>query len=474
MNTVKRIFKNTGVLFAAQIINYVLAFFYTIYLARYLGVSDFGVLTFGISFTTIMGVTADLGLSILAVREIARDKSISSSYTGNLIVIKLVLSSITMVLIVLFMNLFNYPSPTIHVVYLLALWMLFTSFTQLFYSVFQAYEEMEYQSIGTIFYSILLFSGVFYGIFNNLSIEWFALIYLVVSGVVMAYAAFIQVSRFPMPHLQVNWNFWRSKLAMALPLSIASIFSTIAFRVDTVLLSLFQGYIVVGLYTAPYKIIEVLLFIPSVYSSVIFPVLSRYHVSSRESFQLIYVQSIKYMIILGLPVAAGITILSNDIILILYQSAFSGSVAALQILIWTVPLLLLTTSFGIILIAMNKQVLAIKLTFIYMIFNIGVNLMVIPQFSYLGAAAVTVLTELLNFLMLFYYLSRFICKVPIHKLIWKPALATVIMSLFMISVHLNIFITVLLATAIYFALLILFKTFSKWDYDIIRKLVEKG
>jgi O-antigen/teichoic acid export membrane protein len=474
MNTAKRIFKNTSILFIAQVVNYILAFFYTIYLARYLGVSGFGVLTFGISFTTIMGVTADLGLSILAVREIARDKSISSGYTGNLIVIKLVLSSITMGLIVLFMNLFNYPSQTIHVVYLLALWMLFTSFTQLFYSVFQAYEEMEYQSIGTILYSILLFSGVLYGIFNNFSIEWFALIYLIVSGLILAYTVFIQITRFPRPSLQVNLNFWKSKLTLALPLSIASIFSTIAFRVDTVLLSLFQGYVVVGLYTAPYKIIEVLLFIPSVYSAVIFPVLSRFHVSSKESFQLIYVKSIKYMIILGLPIAAGITILSKDIILLLYQSAFSGSVVALQILIWTVPLLLLTTSFGIILISMNKQVLAIRLTFIYMIFNIGVNLAVIPYFSYLGASVVTVLTELINFIMLFYYLSKFICKVHLHKLIWKPALATVIMSLFMISVHLNIFITVLLATIIYFALLILFKTFSKGDYNIIRKLVEKG
>ena len=473
MNTVKRIFKNTSILFTAQIVNYILAFFYTIYLARYLGVSDFGILTFGISFTTIMGVTADLGLSILAVREIARDKSISSSYTGNLIVIKLVLSSITMGLIALFMNLFNYTTQTIQVVYLLGLWMVFTSFTQLFYSVFQAYEKMEYQSIGTILYSILLFSGVFYGILSNFSIQWFALIYLIISGVVLFYTIFIYLARFPRPNLQVNWNFWKSKLTLALPLSIASIFSTIAFRVDTVLLSLFQGYIVVGLYTAPYKIIEVLLFIPSVYSAVIFPVLSRFHVSSKESFQLIYVKSIKYMIILGLPIAAGVTILSQDIILLLYQSAFSGSVMALQILIWTVPLLLLTTSFGIILISMNKQVLAIRLTFIYMIFNIGVNLVVIPQFSYLGAAVVTVLTELVNFIMLFYYLSKFICKVPLHKLIWKPAIATIIMSLFMISVHLNIFIMVLLATAIYFALIILFKTFSKGDRDIIRKLVEK-
>lgn len=473
MNTVKRIFKNTGIFFIAQIVNFILAFFYTIYITRYLGPESFGILSFGISFTTIMGVTADLGLSMLAVREIARDKSISSNYTGNLIVIKLVLSSITMGLTALFINLLNYPSQIIQVVYILALWMLFTSFTQLFYSVFQAYEKMEYQSMGTILNSILLFSGVFYGIFNNFNLQCFALIYLIVSGVVLVYTFFIYLAKFPWPCLQVNWDFWKSKLTLALPLSIASIFSAIAFRVDTVLLSLFQSYTAIGWYTASYNIMQVLLLIPNIYSAVMFPVLSKVYVSSQESFRLIYVKTIKYMIILGLPIAAGITILSKDIILLLYQSAFSGSVMALQILIWTVPFLLLTTSFGIILISMNKQVLAIRLTFIYMIFNIGVNLVIIPQFSYLGAAVVTVLTELVNFIMLFHYLSRFICKVPLHKFIWKPALATVVMSLFMISVHLNIFVSVLLAIIIYLALLIPFKTFSEGDLNIIKKLIER-
>ncbi len=473
MNTVKRIFKNSGVLFIAQIINYVLAFFYTIYMAQYLEVAGFGIFTFGIAVTTIIGLAADLGLSILAVREISRDKSITSNYTGNLITIKLVLSFVTMGLIVLFVNLFNYPSQTVQVVYLLALWILFTSFAQPFYSVFQAYEKMEYQSVGTILTSILLFSGVFYGIFHNFTIGWFALIYWIVSALVLVYTLFIYMAKFPWPRLQVDWNFWKSKLALALPLSIASIFSIIAFRVDTILLSLFQGYDAIGWYNASVKIIEVLLFIPSVYSTAIFPVLSNFHVSSQESFRLIYVKSIKYMLIIGLPIAAGITILSGDIILFLYHSAFSGSVAALQILIWTVPILFLTTSFGIILISMNKQVLAIKLTFIYMIFNIGINLVVIPQFSYLGASVVTVLTELVNFIMLFYYLSKFICKVPLQKFVWRPVLATVIMSLFMISVHLNIVVQVLLAIIIYLALLIPFKTFSEGDLNIIRKLVER-
>ena len=138
MNTIQRIFKNTGVLFIAQIINYSLAFFYTIYLARYLGVEEFGVLSFGLSFTLLMGVIADLGLSILTVREIARDKTISQHYTGNIIVLKLILCAVTLAFIILFINILNYPTQTIGVylgfdgVYI---------FTQLFFS--QYFKHMK-------------------------------------------------------------------------------------------------------------------------------------------------------------------------------------------------------------------------------------------------------------------------------------------------------------------------------------------
>ncbi len=83
--------------------------------------------------------------------------------------------------------------------------------------------------------------------------------------------------------------------------------------------------------------------------------------------------------------------------------------------------------------------LIIRLTFIYMIFNIAVNLVVIPQFSYIGASVVTVLSELLNFIMLYYYLSKFICKVPIAKYVWKPVLATGIMTVFMSGKYKHIY-----------------------------------
>ena len=76
MNTVQRIAKNTGVLLASQIVSYVLGFFFIMYTARYLGAEGFGTLSFALAFTGIFGVFADLGLSTLTVREVARDKSL--------------------------------------------------------------------------------------------------------------------------------------------------------------------------------------------------------------------------------------------------------------------------------------------------------------------------------------------------------------------------------------------------------------
>ncbi len=103
MNPVKKIAKNTLVLLISQIINYVLAFFYMIYIARYLGAEGFGILSFALAFTGIFSILADLGLNTLTVREIARDTSLTSKYFSNTLIIKIILSTFTFLLIAVIM-----------------------------------------------------------------------------------------------------------------------------------------------------------------------------------------------------------------------------------------------------------------------------------------------------------------------------------------------------------------------------------
>jgi O-antigen/teichoic acid export membrane protein len=474
MNTVQRIAKNLMVLFSSQLIAYLLAFFYTIYIARYLGPVGFGILSFSMALVSIFGIFGDLGLSTLLTREVSRDKSLQDKYVGNFIPIKIVLSILTFSLLVLLVNLMGYSQQTVYIVYIFGLYMVTFTFSQIFFALFQAYEKMEYQAISLLINNLLILIGVIYGISLGFDIAYFAVLYFITSLIVLIYSFLISTWKFASPHIKIDLKFWKKSLRLALPLSIVAIFATISFRVDTVILEVLQGNISVGWYNAAYRLIDFLNVIPIVFTGAIFPVLSKFHVSSKESLKFMFEKSLKYLFIIGLPIAAATTILAQDIILLLYQNSYYQSIFALQILIWAVPFLFFTSVFGVLFVSINKPNILIKSTLIIMIFNIVTNLIFIPIYSYIAASIITVITEIIATMLLFYYISPFI-KInlgnTIRSTFLKPIFASTIMSLFMLFVHVNFYLLIILATLIYLGLLLILKTFSKDDFEILKKII---
>ena len=88
MSRVRTVFANMSWLMFSQIITSVCAFVWTILTARYLGVSDYGLLGTATSFATIFGVCADLGVTTYIVRSISTDFDSEKKYMGNAIGIK--------------------------------------------------------------------------------------------------------------------------------------------------------------------------------------------------------------------------------------------------------------------------------------------------------------------------------------------------------------------------------------------------
>jgi len=469
MNTVQRIAKNTSILFAAQIVAYILAFIYMIKIARYLGPDSFGIFSFVTALILIFGIFTDLGLSTLITREVSRDKSLEKIYLGNFIPIKFFLSIVTYSILVLFGNIMHYPQITLNVIYLFGIYMIVNGFSQLFFGVFQAHEKMEYQSISLLINNSLLFIGVIYGISKGFNVEGFALIYLVTAVIGLIFCFLIIVWKYSYPVLMFNMKFWKKSLRLAIPLSFAIVFSTIAFRVDTVLLGILQGNIAVGWYSAGFKLIDFLLFIPVVYSGAIFPVLAKFHVSSIELLKVLYEKSFKYLLVISIPIVAGTIILAPEIILFLFQNSYSQSIIALQILIWVIPFMFLVNIFGVMFVSVNKQNIMLKLTFIIMILNIGLNLIFIPLYSYVGASIISVVTSGVECVLCFHYLSGYM-KIDIKNYILKPVAACLLMSFFLLYTDLNLFISIFIAALIYIGLLFAFKTFNEEDFAIARKL----
>jgi len=68
MSQVRKIFKNMSWLLISQIIASICGFIWTIVIAQYLGVNDYGILGFAISFTGILTVLNDLGVGTHIIR----------------------------------------------------------------------------------------------------------------------------------------------------------------------------------------------------------------------------------------------------------------------------------------------------------------------------------------------------------------------------------------------------------------------
>ncbi|MEN4017736.1 MAG: flippase [Methanobacterium sp.] len=477
MNAVKSLAKNTSLLLISQVISYILAFFYMIYIARYLGTDGFGILSFALAFTGILSIFTDLGLNTLTVREVARDKSLTNKYFSNIFFIKMIFCILTFGLMALIINLLGYSLETINVVYLVGLSVIFTAISGFFNSIFQAHEKMEYQSLGLVLQNFLMFIGVLIVINFGLSIIVFAFVYFISSLISLFYILIVYFWKFPPRNVEIRRNYWKPTIKESLPFGLTAVFATVYVWIDSVMLSLMQGNEAVGLYNAAYRIIIVLLFIQSVSSISIFPTMSKFYISSKNSLKMTVEKYFKFMFIISIPIGIIVMLLSDKIILFVFGVQYENSILLLQILVWATVFTFIYTAFVQMFLSTNKQFVITKITALCMMINIILNLILIPQFSYIGASFVTVITEFTILVLVFKSYSKIGYGISRKqsKLMIKVIIASLIMGLFIFYFkELETYLLLLFAIIIYITLILLTKCIDKDDANLIHVLIKKS
>ena len=473
MSTARRVAKNTTVLISSNILAYVFTFITTVYSARYLGVEGWGILSIALAITGIFGVLTDLGLSSFTVREVARNKSLADKYYANTTVIKFLLGFLTFGVVALVSNIVGYSQEVINVIYVMTLSTILGSFTGVFYSIFQAYEKMEYQSLATIISNIIMLALTLVAIYLGLNVVGFAAIYVIVGICGFLYIFLIYMKKYSLPKLEIDIDFWKSTLKESLPFAITGIFVTLYFWIDSFMLSIMIGNDAVGIYNAAYRLIFVLLFIPTLFITALFPVMSRHFESAKDLLKLEYEKSLKYLLITAIFIFIYGLIFANEIITIIYGNKFLLSIIALQTLIWVIPIIFLTALLGNILNAVNKQRVLTIVTALNVLFNVGLNLILIPTYSFIGASVATVLTEALGFILMFSYISKYFFKVSITHYLLKPVLNGIIVTalIYLIKTQVNWIIAGILGVFIYIVLLYVLGIINKEDIEFLKEVI---
>lgn len=473
MNAVQRIVKNIGVTGLAQISIAIISFLFMIYLARFLGEADFGRFNFALALTSLMVIFTDLGVNQLLIREIARKRELSEHYTNNAFLLKIPLSLLTFIGIVILNHLLNFPGEIEWLLYLFGLYNILQTLALNYLSLFQAWEKMEYVALFQIMEKLLITSLGLMVLFWGYGVLEIALVYLLAGIVDLILALFISFKKFIRPRFSLNFKLKKKLLIKGLPFGFNALFAVLFFKIDTLLLVFIIGDVAAGIYNAAYKpLLSLSIIIGGMVSTAVYPVMSRQFKDSKNLLSSSALISSKYLAIIGFPIAIGSILLAERFILLFYAGSFLESILPFQILALFIPLRMISKITGTFLSSINQQGLRTFSVSISTLFNIVLNLILIPSFSFIGASIATVASESLLYILLLFFIMKYHGYININKVLFKPVLGSLIMAgvIYLIK-DWHLLIVVFIAVLIYFTAIILLKTFDDDDKKLFRKLL---
>ncbi|MCF6149646.1 MAG: flippase [Candidatus Kuenenia sp.] len=421
-----RVVKNTLFVLLAQITNILLQMLYLIVTARYLGNVQFGKLSFAMVFTQMFLAVTDFGLFNYVVREISKKKEVSSLYFVNLFVLKGFLGLCVLFVIAFIVLILRYPPDTIITTCLFGIGLCLFSLNTTFHAVFQSHEKLKYIGITMILYYcvnvLLSVIALSYGE-NIITLAWINCL----AGVVVFFVNLtILCKKFFAPKFVVDMKLCKEMLRCSLPIGIGAISWTFYNRIDVTLLSFMKGEISVGEYTAAYRLINTLAFIPSAYMSAVFPLMAnQYKEKPTLLLQELSKKSCRLLIIISMPIMVILSIYAPQIIVLIYGKIYINAVIPLRILSCTVLLLFVNHIFSYLLISTFRTSKEYSIyALLGLIVNIVCNCIFIPILDLNGAAISTVITEALILSLYYRSIKRKGFDISLLLLGAKPFLAS--------------------------------------------------
>lgn len=473
MQTVRKIAKNTGVIIAGSVVFRLISLFVIVYLARYLGTAGFGKYSFVFAYLAFFNIITDLGLQQILVREMAREPSTAPKLIGNAYIIRLLLTVFAVGLAIVIITLLPYPSDTTLYIYIASLTLLFISFSDFYATIFQANLVMEYNVIAKLMFKFVSAGLIFWIIFSHGTLLQ-VMVALVFSEGVKTLISYLFSRKFVKPSFTIDFGLWRHLFKECLPLALSSVVMMIYHRIDVIMLSMMAGDVSVGIYSAAYKLCESFPLISSALMMSLFPLMSIYFKESDERLTKVYGLAVKYVLIIMLPIAVGITFIADKVILLIYGAEFAPSALALQILVWAILFGSMNSIMLNLLVAINRQSLNAWTIGLGAVVNIILNFILIPIMGFAGAAITTVVTNALICVVCFYFVPKYLQIATVWKVAIGPIAACVAMgAVLFYFIEIPIYVLIPLAAGVYGGMLICLKVFTGEDWELGKKIMYK-
>jgi len=428
MSRTRLVLKNTGIQSLSQAITWALAWVLLVILPRYLGDAQFGKLFFAISYGAIFSTLINLGVNTFLVREVAilqptpdmpaakvsACRSRLHALLSNALAFKLVLAAAVFTLQSLLIYLLPYDAASREAVLIVGLGTCLGAVTQTLGGAFQGMQYILAPSLILIVEKTIVTAGCAALLWQGhslLSICW-----MHTAGAVISFVLSL-VWLYRREPFMLAWDcrLLRHIFIGGLPFLVWVVFGEIYIRIDVVMLSLMTTDAVVGWYGAATRLYGAMLFIPNILTTAVFPAMMKMGADSADAaaFGRASARLMNLVLFTAIPISAGIIAVAHPLVLLLYGSGpFENAGANLQVLGLSILLVCIDVLLGTVLIARGKEKAWAGMAVAAAVFNPLVNLWTIPLAARMwgnggiGAAAATVLTELLMMFGALYLMPR--------------------------------------------------------------------
>ena len=384
-----KILSNFFSLSLSEILSRAANFAAVIFIARYFNVDEFGILGFATSFISYFYLLVNFGFDIYGIREVAKENNRAYELLNKIVSAKLFLSVICFPIIII-ISLFFESSVLAMIIILYGL----TLFTSTFniYWYYQAFERMK-----MILRIKAIESLLYLGITVTLAVSAQSLIVIPLALLFSQAIAYI----YYFSHIKFNFfsafnnSFYNLKklIKETYMIGLSSLFILVYYNLDLIMLKYFRSDYEVGIYNSAYRIFLVAIVPLQLILATFFPSLSKLGLTpSREMIKRIKNYSVA-LISTAITISLFLSLFSEPLISLLFGDKFIFAAKPLLILSMNVLVVGINIVFGNPLIAWGKQKQYVIAIGIGALVNVILNFILIPEYSYMGAALATLLAE---------------------------------------------------------------------------------
>ncbi|MFC1474809.1 flippase [bacterium] len=463
-----RFMKNIGYSLLGQFFQQLLMVAFFIIVTRYLNKTELGIYSYAVSTVGLFIAVMDLGISTMAVREIARDPSLSRTLMPQVVGIKTTVGFI-LTLAICAASYFICPTPEAGSVLRLMSVVLFLSpILAPYIIVFNATERLDLWAIVQVVSRLSMLVALIAVIFLGYRVH--GVIATQIFGIICVIAVVVYLTTRYYHPVGIGFNLgeWKSIMARAVPFAAMTLLWEIYYKIDQILIPYLDSLEGNGLYCIAFKYAFIFAGVPLAINAVVYPYFSRRSMESDAPVISGMRDIYRYIGIIGLGITVFSAVPATEWVVLLSGIQYAEAGSALFILSFCIPFMFYNSINISALYSYNRQYDVLRYSVVSISLNLLLDFILIPKMGYTGAAWATLASSCTIFSLTFIRCAKFVGARPLIGSFFGPAAsAALAWTTLTLTSDYHLFLRIPAAAIVFIAALVITKSIRREDFDVI-------